>query len=662
MTTHELTDQNGVIWSFVFLLRRRWVSGVALFVLVLAMAIWMIWSARPTYRADTKIRIGEPPPAAPVGSTGSTLFGFMRLGGDPFANDMELLGSRTVNEAVVREAVLTMRAIAPAGWHRDSLFSALSTADSTVKALFEASWLEDGRIHVKQLAPRERAVGTFGPGTPVALAGVTVGFNARRPRGPEKIEISIVPFGEAVRRTSTAIRVARKRRDANVAEIRFVDTDPGVSRAVVASALRHFIELRTQIARREGGQNVDSLRVVARQTLADLTAAESALEKHERANGLVDPGAQTAAFVKRYNEGVVELEKLRAQVGELTATLERADKTQSPAERWTKLVSFEPFLNNGMIGGLLGQITALEAKRSELAPRRTESNREYASVVEQINYIDKSLSSIARDVETGLRSQLERVEEQQRQMDAALAGLPANVIELGRRQRSARVLSDVLISTEQRLRQEELRQALSFSNIQVIDPPALRYKPVWPRKKVGLALGMLLAAMTSIIGMALMEQADRRVRNAGDVMRLTGAPVLGIALRQASVLRFGAHEMRALVQHASANGRGPLRVLLAPVGRAHADELAQVVRTALPAPVTAGIDVPEIQQASSITDFASASAAAGGAVPVTLVIEAERTTRTELQRAATLIRQAGGTVGGTIVVCTDRRAAAEIWE
>jgi uncharacterized protein involved in exopolysaccharide biosynthesis len=645
-------------------MKRRWIAGSALFVLVLATAIYVIWSAHPTYRADTKIRIGEPPPAAPVGSTGSTLFGFMRLGGDPFANDMELLGSRTVNEAVVRDASLTMRIDAPAGWHRDSLFSAVSTADSTTKARFEATWRSDGRIEVQQLTPRERAVGTFAAGVPVTLAGVTVAFKARKPRGPEQIQISTVPFGEAVRRTSTAIKVARKRRDANVAEIRFVDSDPGVARAVVASALAHFVQFRTQIARREGGQNVDSLRVVARQTQADLLAAENALEKHERTSGLVDPTSQNPAFVKRYDEVAAQLERVRAQLAELSAALGRADQAQSPAERWTKLVSFEPFLNNGMIGGLLGQLNTLEAKRAELAPRRTETNREYATVVDQINYIDKSLSSLARDVESGLRSQMERLEETKKQLDASFAALPTNIIELGRRQRSTRVLSDVLMSTEQRLRQEELRQALSFSNIQVIDPPALRFKPVWPRKKIGLAIGILLAGMTALIGMAVMEQADRRVRHAGDVMRLTGAPVLGVALRQASVLRFGAHELRALVQHASANGRGPLRVLFAPVGRTDVHDLAQVVRLALPAPVAAGtiVEVPEIQQASNITDFASASAAAGAAVPVTLVIEAEHTTRNELQRAAALVRQAGGTIGGTVVVCTGKRSAAEIWE
>ena len=61
--------------------------------------------------------------------------------------------------------------------------------------------------------------------------------------------------------------------------------------------------------------------------------------------------------------------------------------------------------------------------------------------------------------------------------------MPARVAELGRRQRDVRLLSEIVVLTEQRLRQEELREALTYSNVQVIDPPALRDRPVWPRKK-----------------------------------------------------------------------------------------------------------------------------------------------------------------------------------
>jgi uncharacterized protein involved in exopolysaccharide biosynthesis len=93
-------------------------------------------------------------------------------------------------------------------------------------------------------------------------------------------------------------------------------------------------------------------------------------------------------------------------------------------------------------------------------------------------------------------------------MDATLASVPAQNIELLRRQRTVRILSEVVVLTEQRLRQEELRQALTFANVQVIDPPELRYRPIWPQKGIGVVVAFLLAALSAIIGMMVVDRAD----------------------------------------------------------------------------------------------------------------------------------------------------------
>ncbi|HSL72530.1 MAG TPA: GNVR domain-containing protein, partial [Longimicrobiales bacterium] len=498
-------NQSGVIWSWIAVLRRRWRSGLAVFVVMLTLAALMVLNARPVYRADAKLRIGEPPPSPGVSATGTSVLGFMRLGGDPFANDLELLGSRTVTEAIVRDNALTASVIAPRGWHRDSLFSVFTTSDSTVKALFQATWLADGRIRVEQQAPRKRELGVVRVAEPIALGGVTVAFRARKPRGPEQIRIKTMQFGEAAQLTKARVKVARKRRDANVAEIIYASTDPAVTRNVVATAANRFIELRSRIAGRESSQNVDSLRTVARQTLAELQRAEDDLARMQRAAQLVDPTAQNKVFVEQYSAVNQELETARAELQAMDSVLQRAAGATTTSERWTRLLAHPSFLENPTIAQLLVQLTGLEAKRAELAPRRTENNLEFRLVLDQIEYISGSLAAVASGVQKTLAEKVTLLEQQVQRMDAALAALPRNTIELARRQRSARVLSEVLVLTEQRLRQEELRQALSFANVQIIDPAALRFKPVWPRKKLGLAVGGLLAVVFGVLAMAVAE-------------------------------------------------------------------------------------------------------------------------------------------------------------
>jgi uncharacterized protein involved in exopolysaccharide biosynthesis len=650
-----------VIAGWVGLIRRRLLSGLLVFGLIVSVTAIVLNMSRPVYRADARLRIGEPPPNPGVTSATSLLGMGLRLGGDPFANDLELISSRTVTDGVVRDVVLNVRVIAPRGWHRDSLFTGLSAADSTIRASFEATWTTPTTIAVRQIAPRPAEVGSFTANTPARFGGLELIFRARKKNGPERITIVTLPRGEAITQTSTRVQVVRTRRDANVIQLVTRDRDPDVARKTISSVIERYLALRTTIQKRESGQNVDSLRAVARHTLAELTRAEVELENLQRSSRLVDPNAQNEAFVLRYSSVMTELETARSQLAALESVLERSGTAENAAQRWTKLLAFPLFLQNETVGSLLAQINLLEQQRVQLAPRRTAENLEYAVVLDKLAYIDRSLAALAGDVRTTLKEQVARLEAQVDRMDAALAAIPSQAIELARRQRSARVLTEVLVLTEQRLRQEEVRQALSFANVQVIDPPALRYKPVWPRKKFGLAVGILLAGLSAVFTMIVLERADRRIRRASEVMRITGAPVLGLAVRAKDGLRFTASELSALVQHASVNGRGPLRVLVAPVGNTSPNELIALLRSGLPAPTAPGTHGAEVLEAAAIADFASASAAAATGVPVTLMLEAGRTTRDELQRVAGLLARSGATIGGSIVVCSPVRAG-EVWQ
>src|SRR5690606_11782019 len=157
-------------------------------------------------------------------------------------------------------------------------------------------------------------------------------------------------------------------------------------------------------------------------------------------------------------------------------------------------------------------------------------SRALAVLDEQIESIDASLRALAEAYASALERAERELSARIAEMDAELAGMPRDLIELARRQREIRILSEILVLTEQRLRQEELRQALTFSNVQVIDPPALRYRPVWPRKKVGVAIALLLGGTFSLLGMVVAERADRGLRSARQVRDAAGVPVLAAPL------------------------------------------------------------------------------------------------------------------------------------
>lgn len=683
MTTTAIEVSPGVVEAWTRVIRRRWAAGLAVFLLVSGLAAALVFLTRPIWRAEAALRLGAPPALGGMplgGGSASSPLGlfslFQTMTGDPFANELELLQSRTVVEGVVEENALNVALVAPRGWYRDSLLTRLVASRQTRKALYEARWLPSGAVRVVRLAPSERAIGDFAPGRDAAFGGIVVAFEGWRAGAPRSVKLKTYPFGDAVRQQASKIRAERKRREANLVRIAYDDPDPGLAQAVVTSAAARYLALRTELQRRESGETVDSLRTVVERTKAELARAETGLEGFQRASRLVDPQAQSQAFVKRQAEIATGLAKASAELAAVDEVIRRVDGEPDPAAAWAGLVAHPTFLENKTLGDLLGNLTHLEQQRIELAGRRTEANRQLQALDQQIAYLDKSLRSLVRQYRDGIAEQAALLEGQWRTMDSVLTRAPAAAIELGRRQRDLRLLSEVYLFTDQRLRQEALKTAVSFATVQMVDPPEVLFKPVWPRKTLGLGVGLLLAVAFGALAMAIGERADRTVRSAAELRALVGAPVLAaLAPGADGRLALAAAERRALLQRATAAGRG---LLLAPMGEA-ADAAEGVARALVEAPAAepvlagaaeGGGGVPAVsprlpvEVAPAVQRFAAAAelAAAGdGGAAVVLVAQHGVTRREEAARAAALLREAGAVIAGAVLVCPTGRDLRDTW-
>lgn len=641
------TDGNGVmpaagapfLTSAAELLRRRAAvaSGVAAFVLIASTVVLLL--SRPVYRAEARLKIGEPPPSAGVSPTGG-LLSFLRTGGDPFANDLEVLASRTLAEEVVRDAALSVKLDAPMGWYRDSLLVSLALQDTTAKAAFEATWTA-GSVVVRQRSPRKADIGSFEVGTPAVFGGMRVVFAPRRPDGPASVVLRTMPFDEAVRITAQKLKIRRTRRDANVLEISYALDEPHVAGAVVESAVRRFLALRLGLFARESGETVDSLRTVLEGTRRDLAAAEDSLEAAQRTTGLVAPDAQSEALIERYETAFTTLLEARAELEALDAQAHRVGLTEEGIPAWSTLAAHPRFIENPTVGELLGRLTELEGLRTEMLSLRRPESLEARTLDQQITQLSGAFEALVSEYRTSLAERIEELAARVSVLDGVLVRLPSETIELGRRQRAVRILSEILVLTEQRLRQEELRQALTFSNVQVIDAPRLRYRPVWPRKKLGIAVASLLALAAGLSAAVVAERADATLRRAGRVRELTGAPLLavwtdGLSPAEVDTIREATGGACTLVACVGAEAEAP----------SLAAGLVGAVRTA----------GPEL-----VDGFAAAAAVARRGDPALLLVRVGATSETDLARVVALIREAGGTVAGTVAVCSSARAAERVW-
>ena len=646
-----------VVAGWLALLRRRWRWGLAAGAVVIALAAAVIFTQRPIYRAEARFRLGEAPPAPGVSPT-SGIMGLFRMGGDPFANDLELLESRTLAEQMVDENALHVGVLAPTGWHRDSIFTSVRATRDTRPGMYELTWESDGAVSVVRTSPRDSIVGRFEAGAPIRFDGIELVPGPRRPRAPDRVRVSSAVFSEAARSTIGRLEVERTRREANVVRVRYDDPDPRLAQEVVASAVRAFIALRGTIMARESGETVDSLRRVAERTKVELAAAETELESVQTRTGLVAADAQSEVAVERFADVEAQLEQGRLELAAIDAVLARVETATDPASAWTTLVAHPAFLQNETMGALLTRLTELEQQRTQLASRRALENLDYRTITEQIADLDATLRAVARSYRTSLADRIEGLEGEVAQLRGQLARLPAQAMELLRRQRDIRLLGEVFLVTEQRLRQEELREALTFSNVQVIDPPARQYRPVWPRKKLGLAIGLMLALGTAVLAMVVVDSADATARSASELTTVSGAPVLAaLAVGQHSALGNGKGPQAAALMRLGRDAeRSPPPLVVAAVDDGRGLAIADQVRAAL-----SGGDGREVRVAPPVTSYPAALEALAAGGPVLLAVVHGRTTLPDVERAARLLRDAGGSVAGLVVLVRTEEEAVELW-
>lgn len=632
--------------------RRRWIGlGAVLAVLSATAAVLLL--SRPVWRGEARLRLSEPPAPPSVSPTGG-IFSILRPGGDPFANDLELLGSRTVAEEVTGALALDARVDAPRGWYRDSLFVALESLRTTDEAVFELTWEADDRIRVDRLEPSpETGVASGSAGGRLRFGGLVVVPGPRRVGGPASVRIRTTSFGEAADRFRGALDFERSRRDAYVLDVSYDHSDPAVAEAAVAAAVDRFVALRGQLYGRESDTTTDSLRVVVEQTAAELARAEAALEALQRESGLVAPEAQGEAFVERWVDLQADLAAARAELALAETALERTTEETS-VDAWTALLAHPRFVESPALEQMLGRRVGLEEQRLALAFRRSPGSQEMRVLGDQIRYLDESLRSLALSHARSLRETVADLEVQERRLDARLAELPRAAIEVGSRQRDVRLLTEVLVLTEQRLRQEEVRRALAFANVQVVDPPALRFEPVWPREKLGAAVGLLLALGTGLLAMVVVDRADMRVRRAADLRDLTGAPVLATTVaprRRPDVTPAEAEALRSALPGVAEKGM----VLCGLEGREDAEVVARVFG-----------DVPGRPTALRTPDPPAtpddvAPALGSGSDRVVLVVRYGRTDRRVVRKTVELFREAGGQIVGSVLLCGSRAEAEAAW-
>jgi succinoglycan biosynthesis transport protein ExoP len=319
-------------------------------------------------------------------------------------------------------------------------------------------------------------------------------------------------------------------RRSRAVELRFDSQDPELAARAVNAVAENYIQKNLE-ARWDATQKASAwLSLQLKDLKTKLEKSQDDMQKYAAENGLLylvtDKGDEESIV----NQSVREIQE------ELTRAL--ADRMEK--ESIFRLVqsgdygSLPGVFDSKLLQDLTVQLADLQRQHAQLAATFTEDYPKVKEIQSQIAEIQSSLErerwraawKISNDYFAALRREkLVRQAFAERQTQAnQIAEKSVQYGILSREVDSNKALYEGLL---QRLKEAGVSAGLNASNIRIVDPGTVPYRPIAPNYPLNLGLAAFLGLSLGVCMAFLKEHLDQTIRYSEDVFHFLGVPVLG---------------------------------------------------------------------------------------------------------------------------------------
>jgi len=327
-------------------------------------------------------------------------------------------------------------------------------------------------------------------------------------------------------------------RRSRAVELRFDSYDPELAARAVNAVAENYIQKNLE-ARWDAAQKASSwLSLQLKDLQAKLESSEENMQQYAADNDLLylvtDKGEQESAVNQIVRQAEDELSKAQADRMDKESRfflLQSGDYSSLPG-----------VFDSNLLQELSVRLADLQRQHAQLSATFTEDYPKVKEVRSQIQEIQGSLERERRRAAEKISNDYFAARRREKLAQQAFAGKQAEANQIARKSVQYGILSREVDSNKElyegilhRLKEAGVSAGLNASNIRIVDPGTVPYKPIAPNYPLNLGLAAFLGLGLGL-GMAfLKEHLDQTIRHCDDVVHYLGVPLLGFIPRCAGL-------------------------------------------------------------------------------------------------------------------------------
>lgn len=521
------------LWST---LRRRRGLVAAITLVVVALTMAGSFYMRPVFESQAAVRIVPEESSAggmleQLGEM-ADLGALTGLGSDDLDTDLGIMRSRRIADPVAESVGLQVELLSPRR-ERSEVLRVVSAPRDRAVGVYRLDRRDDGSYSVKaeetedpvELPERVRI------GAPFTLNGVTLALSPTLgAKPPSRVRFEIRPFREAVDDLQDELEVDRQETGSRLVELVYRNNDPRVAAAVVNGLADGFIAYKRVTSATESRSSAVVLREQVASYQAKLADAENQLRQFRETSRVLAPEAEAEAEIKRAGEMQLRFDDMRVERASLQQLLAevRAAPPGAGTAAYRKLATYPSFISNHSVLGLMNTLNALDQERAALLARRTEADDDVRVLNSRIAATEQQILRIADDYLRSIELRLASADQALAQVGAGMAAMPAQDMQFVRLMREVKMLNEVYLLLQARLKEAEITEAVTQDAAHVVDYGLVAYEPEYPKPLLNLVLSVVLGLLVGVAGAIMRDILDPTVRSSRDASEATGGlTVLG---------------------------------------------------------------------------------------------------------------------------------------